>query len=282
MESIESLIQKIKSYYPISISMLIAHFNQGEELIIFLEMVDEYIPDSKRDILNENDVGNQIAIFANAFEDKYFPLWYHLQEGESESYQELTFQIPLVYRGFTSDDYDELISEDSGYLGNQIMTFFFDTNETGRRAALYDCFDSVIREQFKRIPEEGYTNIADLKMLEKTDYEPLLLWGKKLYQETGNEFFDISDEDAGYNNQYPDWSRENVDYYTKAWKNFLKLDKKVSDFAAKLQNNPHEMLEEIIDFLVGKDLTDQQFENRKNIGARQLVLAGFEENAKEN
>jgi hypothetical protein len=190
-----------------------------------------------------------MAKFADYFEDRYFPLPQYLRFGEAEEYAALVNSIPLIALGFGYQDYDDLIA--NGGDGYQLMTYFFRQpyDDQGARVAMGEsCQAHVPAELLERLPEGGFFPEEIHKLLDGTPYSALALWGDMIHLSTGNDFLDIDEEMMG-NSVPPEWARENVEYFTRAWAEAQAKQEITHAMAMQFDEKPQEFFQEIIDFM---------------------------------
>jgi hypothetical protein len=213
----------------------------------FVNLVKEYLPEKEQEIPEEAGPAAQIAAFASHFEDRYFPLGDYLKMGEAENYDDLVRSIPLIPLGFGYQDYDDLVA--NGSAGFMLMTYIFRQpyDDQGARVALGEgCQDHVSIDLLQKLPDGGFSTEEIHALLDKTPYGALALWGDMINLSTGNEYLDIDDEMYG-NSVPPDWSKENVEYLTKEWKEAEQKQKAVYELADKLEKKPQEYFREVIE-----------------------------------
>lgn len=246
---LETLIHQLRAGWPPAISSLIAILEDHESYGEFLRLVREFLPERENEILDRPGPSGQVAAFASYFEERYFPLPHYLQWDEVEEYGELTSYIPLIPLGFSYEDYAELIQ--NGSLGARLMTFFLrhPYGEQGERISLGEsCQEEVEVELLRRIPEEGFTPEELHRLLDGTPYQNLAVWGDLINLSTGNDFLDTDEEMMSYS-ALPEWSRENVDYFTRAWAEAETLRQGPFEMMERFEKEPESYLKEILDFI---------------------------------
>jgi hypothetical protein len=246
---VETLAHKLRSYLPPSLSALVAIIQDHEHYAEFVELVREILPEKERDILGESTPSKQISLFAKEFERRYFPLSESLQYENEQSYYDILCNIPLIPLGIGYEDYDRLVQD--GNDGIMLMTVFFEQpyGDDGARIALVEgCRDYVSPELMQKIPVKGYSIDEMHHLLDATPYSDLAVWGDILFCNTDNFFLDTDDE-MYYNSLPPDWSRENIEWLTRAWREAQEKQEAVFEMAGKFEHKPKEFFQEVIEFI---------------------------------
>jgi hypothetical protein len=215
----------------------------------FVRLVKEFLPEKEHEILNRPALEQQIASFAGYFEDRYFPLPFFFREEEAEEYSDLTESMPLIAMGFGYQEYDDLVQNGNGGAG--LMTYFFSQpyGDQGARIALGEaCQEYVSAELLQRIPETGFTTEELHLLLDGTAYSALALWGDLINLATGNDFLD-TDEEMMSNSVLPDWTRENVEYFTRQWAEAEEKQGLTYAMAEQFEKNPSQYFQEVVDFI---------------------------------
>lgn len=253
---LECLVRKLRRYRPPSLSTLIGMLQDNQDYADFVHLVQEFLPEREIDILSQPGPEQQIASFAGYFEDRYFPLPQFLRFGEAEEYSDLTQNIPLIALGFGYQDYDDLVQ--NGNTGAMLMTYFFRQpyGDQGARIALGEaCQEQVPTELLQRIPEQGFTPEELHQLLDGTPYQSLATWGDLIHLNTGNELLDI-DEEMMSNSVLPEWSKENVAYFTRQWAEAQEKQQGPFAMAEKFEKKPAVYFQEVMNFI------DQQKERQ--------------------
>ena len=246
---LEELVRILRSRRPPSIDVLLSVIEDHQHYAEFIRMVKELLPEREKQIIQETTVEDRIAKFASYFEDRYFPLPMSFKDGETETYYDLVCHLPLIPLGFGYQDYDNLI--EGGYPGYRLMTYIFRQpyDDQGARVALGEaCAQDVPAELLKRIPEPGFTPEEMHNLLDCTPYKALAMWGDAISLNTGNELLD-TDEGMMYNSELPEWSRENVDYFTRKWQEAEKYQQATGDMSDIFDTNAETFLREVLDFI---------------------------------
>jgi len=240
---------KLRSRGVPSIGSLVAQLDTTEEFTDFLKLVDELLPERRQDILSETTPAAQIALFASYFEDRYFPLHEYLRYGDITEYRELTFQLPVIVRGITYDDFHEMPGDVRA--GIQLMTFLvrspYDETEGASAALAEACLQHVSQEIIERAapiqlePDEAH------KLLNETQFEQLAYWADRLHMCTNNFFLDTDDEMLGYN--IMGWDRGTVEDLTNQWHQAEAAENRLYEFVEWLEADPRGRFEQMVNFI---------------------------------
>jgi len=253
---LEGLVRQLRSYRPPSLSTLIGMLQDNQDYADFVHLIKEFLPERETEILGQPGPEQQVASFAGYFEDRYFPLLHFLRYGEAEEYADLTQSIPLIALGFGYQDYDDLVQ--NGNTGSMLMTYFFRQpyGDQGARVALGEaCQEQVPAELLQRIPEQGFTPQDLHKLLDGTPFQSLATWGDLIHLNTGNDLLD-TDEEMMSNSVLPEWSIENVTYFTHQWAEAQEKQQGPFAMAEEFEKEPVAYFQEVIDFI------DQQKERQ--------------------
>ena len=209
-----------------SLGALIGRFGDIESYQDFVRLVREYLPEREADILGHAEPGEQVAAFADYFEDRYFPLWPMLRDGAAEGYADLTYHIPVTCRGVSCEDYELIASE--WREGYQLLTWLAENpwgttdgqgvfHPRGPQVSLAEACEAVVGAALlERLPAGGLPPAELHRLFDKTRYRAVAMWADILHQDTGCEFLD-NDEDSMGCTIPPEWCREEVEHLTKAW-----------------------------------------------------------------
>jgi hypothetical protein len=255
---LECLVRKLRSYRTPSLSTLIRMLQDNQDYADFVHLVREFLPERETEILGQPGPDQQIASFAGYFEDRYFPLPHFLRYGEAEEYADLTQSIPLIALGFGYQDYDDLVQ--NGNTGSMLMTYFFRQpyGDQGARIALGEaCQEQVPAELLQRIPEQGFAPEELHKLLDGTSYQVLATWGDLIHLNAGNDLLD-TDEEMMSNSVLPEWSKENVVYFTRQWAEAQRIQQGPFAMAEEFEKKPPAYFQEVMDFI------DQQKERQND------------------
>jgi hypothetical protein len=273
--TLEALADRIRSLRPPHITALIEKLGNYEYYAIFIELIEDFLPEHRGAILQAEEPCTQMAMFARLFENKHFALWPTFQDGAAEGYSELTMNIPVVCRGFGYQEYSNMVQD--GYdHGEILMSFFFEHpwNDDGERVALSEqCANLFDSDQLKRIPDGGFTTEQMHKYLDGTPYAPLAAWGDIINLATGNEFLDTDDENLSQT-EMPQWGREQVEYLTQQWNQANQIEEPVYEMMKKFTNHPHDYFFEVMNFIDKKrGLIPDQPTRQEQLANGQLEMA---------
>ena len=178
----------------------------------FLRIVREFVPEFEQEILGVAKQGGQMAKFASRFEDKYFPLWPMMADGEMETYEELVYQTPVNVMGLSSDEMGE---PEQFRNGIQMMLLLIITDSDGEARV------PLVNSVLSFLPESLVTMASPLsqgdlhRLLDHTDYQGVADESDIWEHSTGSFFLDADDESSGY--EMIDWSHENIEALTEDW-----------------------------------------------------------------
>lgn len=246
------LTRKLYSAGPPSLAALVARLRDSEEYGEFIRLIREYLPEHEREILREPTPASQMAVFASHFEDRFFPLDWNIKDGMAESYADLTMGIPVIPRGMSYDDYEELPHD--GRPGIQLMAYLLEDpyNDRDNRVTLAEaCKEHIPGELLLRVPEKGLDTKGLHASFLGTKYQGLLRFSEWMRNDTGNFFLDTTGEDLwnGYSSA-PEWNMENVKALTNEWQQADQIDEEVFKLAEWIEEDAAAHFEELLDFLL--------------------------------
>jgi hypothetical protein len=228
-----------------SLSALIARIGQAESYAEFIELVKAYLPERAQDILHQRTPQLQIAEFASRFEDRYFPLDDAFKIGDMQSYEDITYRIPVIVMGLSYDDYHEVTEWRPAAM---LLTYLIESpwNEHDDNVALAEaCAEHVPQELVQRAGETRLSPEEAHRLLNGTRYEPLASWADRLHYCTNNFFLD-TDYETLMNSELPDWMPENVAELTGLWQQAEALEQTWDDFMDWLEVDLPGRFEEIV------------------------------------
>jgi len=233
-----------------SISTLLAQLDNAEDFAAFLNLIDEFLPERRQDILSETSPSAQIACFCGYFEDRYFPLDDYVRYGDAGEYEELTYRIPLTVQGISYDDYHEISSEYRP--GIQLIAYLirnpYEDLEGASVSLAEACREHVSQELIERAaaiqlePEEAH------KLLNDTPYEQLAHWTDRLHCSTNNFFLDTDYEMLMQD--VPCWNREDVEELTRQWHQAQDTENRLTEFVEWLEVDLRGRFEEVVNFIL--------------------------------
>lgn len=246
-----TLGKKLSSLGVPSLSTLTTQLSGAESYADFLNIIDQFLPERRQEILHEDTPGAQIARFAGYFEDRYFPLDQYCRMGDMESYEEIAHHIPVTVMGLSWDDYHEIAADFRD--GIQLMTYLVihPWEEAPSVALAEACVEHVPQELLDRAAEIQLEPGEAHRLLDGTQYEPLAHWADRLHYCTGNFFLD-NDYEMLMNSMPPEWSTENVTGLTREWQQAQAAENRLSDFVEWLEGAPQGRFEEMVNFILEK------------------------------
>lgn len=245
-----ALGRKMRLLGPPSLAVLIARLGEMEEYGDFIDLVKEFLPEREEEILHELTPAQQMAAFASYFEDRYFPLYDNFKLGDAETYYDLVRCIPVIVRGLSWDDYNEIPTYYNP--GIQLMTYLLESpyDESDIDVALAEaCRAHVPAELLRQVPDRGIPLNAVHQLLDDTPYKALALWGDVIGQNTGNVFLDTDWETLGYSNG-PEWDREVVENLTTDWLQADRINQGIFELSEWLEVDPKTRFGEMVKFIM--------------------------------
>ena len=227
----------------------------AEGLGEFLELVRRYTPDHEAEILRATGPDERLPIFANYFQDQYFPLHWvfaHPMDGDV-GYDYMAESIHAPSLGWDDDDWHDI---ESRHHGHQLLFAlcrccdgtnhqFYDDGL--RIPALEACAVHTRKDVLTRIPDGGYTREELHRLLDGTEYEAAAKAADWFHNDTGNGFLDTNDE----MNQYAQdpWDPETVAELTRLWQQADLLYDQVNDLRVWLEQDTNRHFGQLLDFI---------------------------------
>ncbi len=214
-----------------------------EEYNDFVLLIREFLPEHEAEILRAGGLAAQIAVFADHFETRYFPLAAHYRDGIVEEYYDLTRGIIVDVQGLDWDDYTQ---PDVFAPEYQLMAYLVQSNEEGRTPLAEECARLVPVSLLERVGD-GFP-LEDLRsILTGTRFEGLADWAAIWCHETGVFVLDATYEDLCY--EAIEWSRENVEALTEEWQRSDLIMSRVREVAGWLGDDLSAHFTELLDFI---------------------------------
>ncbi len=252
VSSLESIASRVLTRAsPPSIAALIAVMERSEEYAEFMRIVHEVVPESKADIKREHSIAARVAMFATAFENRYFPLHPMFAGGMAESYEDITEYIPIIlrsidwdnYRGFSGGEFRPGLTLLAYLIGDP-----WQEGEGERIALAETCVQWVPQHILQRVPEEiSRTDIHAL--LDGTRFESVGIVADILHMTTHNCFYDEDQESVHQGAVDLEWRRENVEVLTQKWLQAEVIDDKECKLYEWLEEDLPQRFTELIDFI---------------------------------
>jgi hypothetical protein len=255
----------VKSVAPPSLSILLQCFSSLEGWEDFMELVNEYTPEKRDEILRENDQGKQMEIFMNTFEAKYFQLqqdwvtqnfqdWVtqNFEEDNEVGYSVLTENVPVDVLGWDYDKYDELPSTSD--ISTQLWCYLLPnpSDENDERVALADACQNVVpRAILSRVPAKGFPFDKLHDMLDGTKYSFIAKFGDWLSANTGNYFLD-TDEESYWQGYKPTWDRPTIEELTENGKEINRFFDERNKFQDWFEKDTVKHFQELLNFMLKK------------------------------
>lgn len=258
LSDLASLLRKLAA--PPSISDLITQIGLTQEYQEFVALVNQYVPEAAKDILNRPSLEQKVAAFAQAFSNRYFQLDDRVIEGDVEGYADITQVIPIVVYGISFDDYHEIAHDTR--LGIQLMTYLVEdpyeidqpnyrppTVESGARMALYDSlFSTIPRDLLNRVPFGGLPLKDVEEIFANSRFKAIVLHAQMLNHCTGNCFLDTDWETLCQGN-FPEWDPRTVEELKLEWLEAERIYDEIIDFCTWLEQDPVKHFKQVLYFM---------------------------------
>jgi hypothetical protein len=214
---------------PASLKDLEDVLGNSENLITFLTVVHDILPDRAKLIMAERDQHLRVAKFAKYFEERYFPLHDFLHDG-GEGYESINFGIPFLVKGLGWEDYENL--PDEGWKESiKLIAWMTQSPLSGddTRIAIGEaCKKFVPVKLLNKIPKKGYSPDEMHKFFDRTKYAGAAICADWLNGNTGNSFLDTDYEMQSSMNPQ-DWDMTDVKWMTTEWQKSELLEQKMFD-----------------------------------------------------
>ncbi|MFQ6027688.1 MAG: hypothetical protein ACE5Q6_09370 [Dehalococcoidia bacterium] len=246
---LDILAHQLQGRAPPSLAAVLHALVPEEGFAEFMELIMEYLPEHQADILAGESATAQVAIFANRFRDRYFPLPYFEDAYFNDfSYADLLSGIPMYFLGMDWDDWHELPYFDG--LGRRLLVSLiaspWASDDDGARVALVESFKrEVPQELLERIPQGGYQP-ADLhRWVDDTQFHALALLADVVWFETGITFIDMDEESM----PLVAWDPDNVWALTQEWLRAEQIYREIGELEEWLEHSPGGRFAQLLDFI---------------------------------
>jgi hypothetical protein len=238
---VELCQQAVRQQRPPDIAVLYAKVADCGGYLEFLRIVREFVPAYEQEILREKKPGLQMAKFGHRFEDKYFPLFPMIGDGELETYVDLTYRVPVNVLGLTEDEMGE---PESFRIGIRLMLLLIDM-ENGQ-VPLAHSLSSVLPVD---LIEQARPVSNDMlhKLLDGTEYEGLADQADIWSHQTGSNFLDCEDYDSW--GSTVEWDKETIEFLTEDWQLACGIQERVFKLAEWLEENPADRFRQLLKFI---------------------------------
>jgi hypothetical protein len=247
---LEALARQLLAQAPPLVSALVNRVLPSESFGDFVELVTELVTDHRAEILAQHTEGDQIAVFANHFQDDYFPLpWF---EDSDSTYHDLLYTIPIMSIGIDWDGWHDMPWRAT--LGNRLLAAMVDSpfeygmGEEGGRIPLVESCRGQVPDQLLARLTHGYPPTLLHLWLDDTRFSGAAVMADMLWHDTGSIFLDIDDESM----PTAEWSMENVLALTEDWLLAQRLEAQVGELAEWLEDeeaSPADRFRELLDFI---------------------------------
>lgn len=266
-----------------SLGALLSYFEEPELMAYFLDMIDEYLPEWRAEIMSNEYIGDRIGIFIREFSSRHFDIhgeWVQSifsgdygdgdEEGETSLLEGLVHYIPLEVEGFTEDDYHGFQYKTAGF---QLMLSLvrcpyevpedfschgmIPKNSGGLRVPLLEEMKKLVGEDLaRRIPEAGWEREHIHALVDGTKYAGLGDFADWVEHETGCTILDLSEDD--YNMDPWDWDRETVDRLSRERRIAGEKQARSDELGKWLEQNPRENFGKMLKYMLGKKLPPKE------------------------
>jgi hypothetical protein len=230
----------IHPFRPVLLSSLIRRFDGIEHSFRFYELVNEYLPEEKENLINLVP-DDAVRVFTKDFTKKYFKIINVSSYGNA--FEVLTRRIPLDWHGLYERYYNNTWHmTDSHLLAASVCECPFgdipldeeDENGTsgGARLSIVDKLTQRCEQAAKMLTKNGYTFRQVEGVLKDSPYKNFLIWCQWIFSQTGNRWLDTGSEMG-----CPDWTRENVDSLTADWPEYNRLQAGMDEFEKWLKKD---------------------------------------------
>lgn len=205
---------------PPSIGDLLNKLQGGEWLQQFAELVNEYLPEHRQEIMRGAPIDRATA-FRRLFGEKYFELDLDNITMTDDPIIEITHAIPVNLQGLGYEDYHEFeyMHDSMILLLSLVESPWLEPwdDEDGARIPLLDKVSQLLGEEIAQlIPKEGWSPEALHSRLNGTKYEQVASFADWVWHQTGLVLLDTDWETSGcgFGAQMLDWDMELVETLT--------------------------------------------------------------------
>ena len=253
---LQVLILRLKAWSPPSIGVLIAQIGDSEGYLEFIGIIRELLPQNEAEILRESTIADQVELFANRFETRYFPLGGGVWDWDwVESYHDFCYQIPIEVQGISWEEYEQMPDSDYYRAGLQLMTYLVQDLEVACgygeghvRVVLAEvCARHAPQSLLERIPGGGWRAEELRRVVQNSPYSGLGTWLSVLERDTNTFFLDADEEIVGYNQI--DWTLENVEELTRQHATAERITQEYHKFSEWLEEDMPAHFAELVDFI---------------------------------
>ena len=237
----------------------------------FLDLVQRYLPDHEQEILQGGTPEERIAIFANHFKHRYFPLhWVFEMPGAGDvDYDYMVSSIHTMVLGWDDDDWHMIEDREPGHQLLFALCRCCDDphHDDGLRVpTLEACARHTKPATLQRIPPNGYARGELRRLLDGTEFEAAAKAADWFYNDTGNGFLDTPEHMEQYTQD--DWTPENVAELTRLWAEADLLTDQVENLRAWLEQDTNKHFAQLLDFIDHR----QEVMHRDEPGPKPLIV----------
>lgn len=213
-----TLASKLFEMAPYNLSALKVKIFPSEDQLAFMNIVEEFLPERKDEILMLSTPGKQTAKFASYFADRYFPLADFFMDEEDQDYSFIVHGIPLIVQGIGWEQYEQIPEQNDP--GEIIATYLVSSglDSEGSRVTLAEaCTEWIPRDLLEMVPKDGLSTEDAHRLFDNTPYKGVAIWADILNSAAGNYFLDTDEESYSSSNS-PEWDIANIKELTRLWK----------------------------------------------------------------
>ncbi len=237
-----AILARILITGPPRLAALIELLENSENVVAFLELVREYVPEYETEIMGA-ELDDRIRQFDRYFSRRYFPLSDELNLDEFTIYDFIR-QIPIDLMGFTYDDYHSFEDFRAGYvlMLALVESPYVDYCDSGRVPILEEVGNLVDKSVLELTPDEGWSAEELHRMLDSSPYEGVAAFADWVNASTGCWQLDCSYTDY----EGEGWSHDVVDVLTEQWPKVVDIQDKIQKMAEWLEEDERHNFEELL------------------------------------
>ncbi len=256
-----AMYRRLELRHPPSLTAMLEAFDSAEYITEFVQLVDQFLPKRKEQILRQPDATNRCQAFVNFFQQDY-----HVELAEydlfDEAYQQLLSGVPIILEGLNFSDYEEFSERYSPEWTCMaaLVSYPYWVGEgkdgASERIHVMEAAARLTSENtVNRIPAAGFKPEELHKKLDKTKYEGLACFADWLHADTGVWKLDVNYED---NPEGPYWDEDTVEELVRQEKIKLDIQKKVTELEVWLHEDLRSRFAELVNAIVGKPVPKEQ------------------------
>ncbi|MDD5411132.1 MAG: hypothetical protein PHF31_06915 [Methylobacter sp.] len=258
---------------PPTIGEVLFLFDEVEGREDFEELLDEFLPDLKEEILFSSHTG-WTAKFTEAFSNRYFrledPLDYEMLSDELTLY-DFCHIMPVACYGIGSEDYHDnfrdfgmgvvIVMGLCEYPYTVTVNSNMEMNGYQARIPILEYLEDFYgQELVSKIPKTGWGSEDIAEVTANTQYAgagdiALMLTGLSPCEQLNTAFEDVQ--------EWPDWNRAIVDNLTGQQEELKAILKRIDGFKEMANTDGETCLKELIDLMLNSGKSPVEYEIRK-------------------